>query len=173
MIPIIMQVRLTSLLKDTKFWLAILIFMGLLSVLAIKLKPADEPTVLPSIRKPVEEVLAKTIDLQSEINQASINGGGIVTVPKGMYVVDEPIILKSNVHLKGAGMGESILRLNLEKSKGSEDDSSILMTEPNAQNIRLVISHLMERKTSAEHKSMIHIHILLFFNLLIHSKSAE
>lgn len=137
MIPIIMQVRLASLLKDTKFWLAILIFMGLLSVLAIKLKPADEPTVLPSIRKPVEEVLAKTINLQSEIDQASINGGGIVAVPKGMYVVDEPIILKSNVHLKGAGMGESILRLNLEKSKGSEDDSSILMTEPNAQNIQI------------------------------------
>ncbi|WP_455675925.1 right-handed parallel beta-helix repeat-containing protein [Pradoshia sp.] len=137
MVPIILQVRLTALLTNTKFWLLLLSVMVILSILAVKLKPDEELKGLPKINEPAEEVRLETIYLQDEINQASINGGGTVTIPKGVYAVDEPIILKSNVHLKGAGMGESVIRLNLKKSKGMEDDSTILKTEPNAQNVQI------------------------------------
>ncbi len=137
MVPIILQVRLTALLNNTKFWLVLLSVMVILSILAVKLKPDEELKGLSKINEPAEEVMAETIHLQDEINQASINGGGTVTIPKGVYAVDEPIILKSNVHLKGAGMGETVIRLNLKKSKGMEDDSTILKTEPNAQNVQI------------------------------------
>jgi|GEM_PF-5834761 len=137
MVPLILQVRLTLRLNNTKFWLSLFIVMVLLSILAVKLKPDEELKGLLRTNDPAEEVMAKTINLQDEINQASNNGGGIVTVPKGVYTVDETIILKSNVHLKGAGMGETTIRLNLKKSKGNEEDSTILKTENNAQNIQI------------------------------------
>lgn len=134
MMPILVQVRLTSLLKDTKFWLVILIFMSALFFLAVQIKPPNKTDGLP--KSSIDEV-AKSIDLQEEIDQVSANGGGIVNVPKGVYEVDKKIILKSNVHLKGAGMGKTIVKLNLEKSKGTPDDSSILVSESNAQNIKI------------------------------------
>ncbi|QFK70595.1 hypothetical protein F7984_04735 [Pradoshia sp. D12] len=134
MMPILIQVRLTSLLKDTKFWLVILIVMSALFFLAVQIKPPDKTDGLPE--SSVDEV-AKSIDLQEEIDQVSANGGGIVNVPKGVYEVDTKIILKSNVHLKGEGIGKTILKLNLEKSKGTPDDSSILVSESNAQNIKI------------------------------------
>ncbi|UFH51105.1 M10 family metallopeptidase C-terminal domain-containing protein [Pseudomonas sp. KNUC1026] len=59
-----------------------------------------------------------TAAIQAAVDAASAAGGGQVVVPKGTYIVsghNEPsdgcIMLKSNVYMSGAGMGETTLKL--------------------------------------------------------------
>jgi hypothetical protein len=47
--------------------------------------------------------------LQKAIDEAARKGGGIVTLPAGTFELRRGLVLKSNVHLQGAGMDKTIL----------------------------------------------------------------
>jgi hypothetical protein len=48
--------------------------------------------------------------IQAALDAAYQAGGGTVTLPAGVHHIQVPLILRSNVRLKGAGMGSTIIR---------------------------------------------------------------
>lgn len=57
--------------------------------------------------------------IQSWIDQKSAQGGGVVFIPAGRYLVTSSIILKSNIQLQGEGKDKTILEMVPKKTDGS------------------------------------------------------
>lgn len=74
--------------------------------------------------------------LQEQINNVSASGGGIVTASECIYVLTEPLLLKPGVHLKGAGKGKTIIRINPKSSSGSSASHKLLIAD-RSNNIKL------------------------------------
>lgn len=64
--------------------------------------------VAPQAKAQTDEIDTVS-EIQAAIDQTSSKGGGTVTLPAKTINVDKMIILKSNVHLKGAGTGKTKL----------------------------------------------------------------
>ncbi len=92
-------------------------------------------------------------ELQEEINTASNTGGGIVSLEPCQYVISEPILLKSDVHLKGAGIDQTTIMLKPVLDNGKKNDHKIIETESGAKNI--TISELTVDGNKEERKSLI------------------
>lgn len=83
---------------------------GFSRIASVIIDPTTNPNVTPRM---VGNGVADNVDaLQSAINYASSIGGGTILIPSGVYVlakVKTPVFLKSNVVIKGAGKGKTIL----------------------------------------------------------------
>ncbi|AYV80991.1 MAG: hypothetical protein Harvfovirus12_27 [Harvfovirus sp.] len=58
-----------------------------------------------------DPLLAKTI-IQYVLNQIHSNGGGVLNIDSGEYIINETIVIYSNTHLQGAGIDETFLILS-------------------------------------------------------------
>ncbi|ELK48585.1 right-handed parallel beta-helix repeat-containing protein [Halobacillus sp. BAB-2008] len=76
-----------------------------------------------------EESLTTLKEIQEEIDRVSRNGGGTVTLPAETIVLSESIRLKSNVHLKGQGVGKTVLTMNPVQVDGSLNPNKILLAD--------------------------------------------
>ncbi|ELK48584.1 hypothetical protein D479_02282 [Halobacillus sp. BAB-2008] len=92
-------------------------------------------------------------NLQEKISTTSENGGGTVTLEPCRYVVTEPILLKSNVHLKGSGIDKTIIELKPELEDGTKNDNKIIETESGSTDI--TISELTVDGNKNDRKSLI------------------
>jgi hypothetical protein len=48
--------------------------------------------------------------IQAALDAAFVAGGGMVFLPHGVYSINRPLIIKSNVHLRGAGVGATVIQ---------------------------------------------------------------
>lgn len=74
-------------------------------------------------------------NLQEEINKISSSGGGTVSMKACKYNITEPLILKSNVHLKGAGVDQTQIVLEAEVEVGKVNKNKVIVAEKGAENI--------------------------------------
>lgn len=74
--------------------------------------------------------------IQQEIDKVSAAGGGTVFVPAGEYILEQPLVLQSNVHLKGEGIGETVFRIKAKLPDGSSAGFHMLTAE-RAQNVKV------------------------------------
>ncbi|MED4043731.1 right-handed parallel beta-helix repeat-containing protein [Priestia aryabhattai] len=73
--------------------------------------------------------------MQTKINKVSAEGGGVVNVPEGEYIVNKTLYLKSNVHLRGAGTGKTIFKIKTKvRNKSSEYK---ILTSDRATNVQV------------------------------------
>lgn len=75
--------------------------------------------------------------LQRLINSASSSGGAIVQLPEGVFLLDRPLLVKSNVALKGSGPG-TVLKASpgFLASKGPFGGHPLITTN-GAQNVTI------------------------------------
>ena len=104
--------------------------------------------------------------LQELVNNISTNGGGTIYIPKGVYnferngSTDYCIIWKSNVSLKGAGIGKTILKTgkNTDTSLYSlfyNLDKANLLTNCNFSNFTVDLSEMGSNSINYTHKGKV------------------
>lgn len=110
----------------------------LLSMVVLFIVPALKKET-PQQRTSKESTAIKeetSSNVQKKIDEVSRAGGGVVKIPEGNYLLDEPIVLKTGVHLKGAGIGKTIIKMK-EKDKSGKDNLDLIITEEGSDNIRI------------------------------------
>jgi len=91
--------------------------------------------------------------LQEEIDQTSAVGGGVVSMKACQYVITEPFVLKSNVHLKGAGFDKTTIMIESEFDDGTVNNNKVIVSEQDSTNIS--ITDLTVDGNKQERKSLI------------------
>ncbi len=77
------------------------------------------------------------------IDSLSSNGGGIILIPKGTFLLNESIILKSNILLKGINQEESLLFRNpLEGNWKQNKNQALITTNPMIDNENIQVENL-------------------------------
>lgn len=64
------------------------------------------------------------------ISAANVAGGGTVTIPAGTFDFTSALVMKSNVRLKGAGQGATVLHFAAQSGCSGPDCGGILMSGP-------------------------------------------
>ena len=70
-----------------------------------------------------------TTALQNLVNLLHEHGGGTIYIPKGVYYFNSPIYWKSNVNLKGQGIGQTILKTRGGTSSSLIDGYSLIYSQ--------------------------------------------
>ena len=136
--------------KYSVLWLVVLMIGILVLVWSIsRSEPAQKPVVTSSCKASNQDIA----DLQEEIDQASSAGGGTVKMMACLYIISEPIVLKSNVHLKGAGLKKTTITIEPELKDGKTNDNKVIEAEQHSVNIS--ITDLTVDGNKKERKSLI------------------
>lgn len=62
----------------------------------------------------ITDGVADDVQIQAAINYVNDNGGGVVYISAGTYVLAANVLLKSGVHLIGSGMGSTIITASVD-----------------------------------------------------------
>ena len=95
------------------------------------------------------------------------SSGGTVTIPAGTYILTSPVLLQSNITMKGAGMGETILYM-----PGDGDGAAMLRTYADSEMSNTTISDMTLRSDLPE-KHVIAISLANYSNVTIERVRVE
>lgn len=136
--------------KNSVLWLVVLVIGTLVLLWSInRSDPAQESVATSSCEASHNDIAM----LQREINNTSASGGGIVEMKACQYVITEPFILKSNVHLKGAGFDKTTIMIESEFDDGTVNNNKVIVAEQDSTNIS--ITDLTVDGNKQERKSLI------------------
>jgi len=77
------------------------------------------------------------------IDSLSTNGGGIIFVPKGTYLLHDAILLKSNIQFKGLNIEESVFfRKANEGHWKSSKHQALITTDPSQTNTNISVENI-------------------------------
>ncbi|NVJ86755.1 MAG: right-handed parallel beta-helix repeat-containing protein [Algoriphagus sp.] len=117
-----------------------LLFLGLTSVLSpsfsqeLNLSTFD---IDPTGEKDNSKVINHLIDSLSE------SGGGIILVPSGKFLLNDALILKSNIILRGVSQNETLFFRNPDSGNWENSKAQgIITTSPSSVNERIVVESL-------------------------------
>ena len=98
---------------------------------------ADQIGLDPSGKNDNSQILNKLIDSIASL------GGGKVIVPKGNFLLDEAVILKSFVTISGASQSETIFFRRPDSGSWSDTKAQgLFTTNPQIQNENIIIENL-------------------------------
>lgn len=102
-------------------------------------QPKQQQSVTKKGAQPGERVCgAKEIkEIQRQIDEASAQGGGEVQLKGCVLTLEQPLVLKSGVHLKGAGTDKTVLRIKAKDDAGKSMNHNALKTEQGAKNVKI------------------------------------
>ncbi|WP_270180234.1 right-handed parallel beta-helix repeat-containing protein [Alkalihalobacillus sp. CinArs1] len=81
-------------------------------------------------------ILPKEYDIQASIDQKHREGGGAVELPPRTIYLEDTIVLRSGVHLKGAENGQTILKIKA-KIHGEPNRAKLLEAEEGAVDVKV------------------------------------
>ncbi|PFG15031.1 right-handed parallel beta-helix repeat-containing protein [Bacillus sp. es.036] len=138
--------------KNSVLWLVVLVIGTLILIWSINRSNPTQQSVATSSRS-CQASQNDIVMLQREIDNMSASGGGIVEMKACQYVITKPFVLKSNVHLKGAGLDKTTIMIESEFDDGTVNNNKVIVTEQDSHNIS--ITDLTVDGNKQERKSLI------------------